>query len=87
MSRHQQERDRLGLPAQGGSDTEVAGAIGGIARLRTGRYNKVSQHIYYISRLFFKKKQSALSRPNRCYVIGIPRHGAEGYLALGNPLG
>lgn len=39
---HQQERDRLGLPAQGASDTEAAGSIGGIERLRTGRFNKVS---------------------------------------------
>lgn len=43
MSNQQQERDRLGLPARGGSDSEVAGALGGIDRLRTGRYNKVSE--------------------------------------------
>lgn len=57
MSRQPQERDRLGLPAHGGSDTEVAGAIGGIARLRTGRFNKVSAVCSYMCEgfiLFFE---------------------------------
>ena len=40
-------RDRLGLWGTG-NDAEVAGAVSGLGRLNSGRYNKVSfKHYYY----------------------------------------
>lgn len=41
-----QERDRLGLLGVGDHDAECGGALSGLQRLGTARYNKVSGSIY-----------------------------------------
>lgn len=55
-------RDRLGLWGTGPNDSEVAGNVSGLERLRLSRFNKVRGNLIYLKRWFMHVNSDTLVR-------------------------